>query len=101
MDFASYSRLSEMLGSLQVAVSSVLPQERILIRNVEEYPGIYHGIARYGYTDAIDHGAEFLASIINQVCSASPAPSDDKRTVLLAGSRVSGDIESPREGLPL
>ena len=32
----------------QVPVSSVLPEERLLVRNVDEYPGIYHVIARYG-----------------------------------------------------
>jgi len=52
---------------LQVAVSSVLPEERLLIRSVEEYPGIYHAIARYGYTDTIDHGADFLSKILDQV----------------------------------
>lgn len=50
-----------------MAVSSVLPEERLLIRSVEEYPGIYHAIARYGYTDTIDHGADFLSKILDQV----------------------------------
>ena len=32
----------------QVPVSTVLPEERLLVRKIDEAPGIYHIIARYG-----------------------------------------------------
>ena len=54
------------LACLQVAVSTVTEQERLLFRKLH-YPGIYRCVARYGYRDRVHMGSKFVTKLLDKV----------------------------------
>lgn len=49
-----------------VPLPVVGPDERLLVRKLEVY-GFYHVIARYGYTESIDHGQAFVKTVVEVI----------------------------------
>jgi len=50
---------------LQVAVPTVLPQERMLFSRAG-LPGIYRAVLRFGYLDRVDLGPDFVAAVVHE-----------------------------------
>lgn len=62
----------------QVAVPTVLPQERMLFSRAG-LPGIYRAVLRFGYLDRVDLGPDFVAAVVHEArgpaaCARAPAP---------------------------
>ncbi|CAL8468147.1 g7686 [Coccomyxa elongata] len=53
-----------------VPVSSVLPEERFLVRPLTNAPGFYRAVARYGYSDEVNMGPAFAAALKNELAVA-------------------------------
>jgi len=49
----------------QVAVPTVLPQERMLFSRAG-LPGIYRAVLRFGYLDRVDLGPDFVAAVVHE-----------------------------------
>lgn len=60
-------READSWNAWQVAVSSVGPEERLLIVPTR-HPGVLRCVARYGYQDRVNHGTAFVADMLTQVC---------------------------------
>ncbi|KAK9792666.1 hypothetical protein WJX73_004356 [Symbiochloris irregularis] len=74
----------------RVAVSNVSETERLVVAPTI-YPGVLRCVARYGYTDIVDHDPAFIASILAQAAMAVPTlqkvtPDDAKNTMYICTS---------------
>ncbi|KAK9808702.1 hypothetical protein WJX72_002233 [[Myrmecia] bisecta] len=69
--FGALHRTIILLTVRQVAVPTVLPEERLLVLPLVQ-EGIVRVVARYGYSDEINHGAEFVATLAAKVQSLLP-----------------------------
>ncbi|KAK9804634.1 hypothetical protein WJX73_001487 [Symbiochloris irregularis] len=50
-----------------VPVATVLPEERLLIKPLSDFPGFFRAIARFGYKDVTDVGDQFAADVVNAI----------------------------------
>lgn len=65
--WTSWTTLKQSVVHEQVPVSSVSPQERLLVRDVPNYPGVVQCIARYGYQDKVSQDGAFLTALLKEV----------------------------------
>jgi len=55
-----------------VAVPQVSEDDRIIAEKVERYEGVYRVIVRYGYTDSIDQGRQFVQNLLKEIARIDP-----------------------------
>ncbi|DBB14587.1 hypothetical protein WJX82_006291 [Trebouxia sp. C0006] len=60
-------QLSVIVTVRNVPVSSVSPEERLLLRDVPNCPGLVQCIVRYGYQDKVSQGDPFLTALLKEV----------------------------------
>ncbi|DBA81139.1 TPA: Potassium transporter, variant 3 [Trebouxia sp. C0005] len=87
--------LSAIVTVRSVPVSSVSPQERLLLRDVPNCPGVVQCIVRYGYQDKVSQGDTFLAALLKEVDRQGALDINslcqDRVMYVILSSKLSGD----------